>query len=166
MALTRRQWNNILIFACLAMILLFNVTHKRWLSGDANTRLELIPAEAIILTLDYPAGQLELIGQGWRVSPANLMPEQEAGRLVQQWLGLTALPLSEEEMPSASELLTEPDMVVRITLAGEAVPRVILLRQFKQRWFVRLGEQVGELSDLTIRFIAPMPLRQMRANDA
>ncbi|GAA5216348.1 hypothetical protein ACFSJ3_12310 [Corallincola platygyrae] len=162
MALTKRQWNNVLIFASLSMILLFNVTHKRWLSSDEHERLELVPADATVLTLDLPAASLELIGKGWRVTPADVISPTEAEKLVQQWLGLSATPVLPEFEQAANAALSQPDLVIRVLLAGEQNPRTILLARTNQRWFVAMGDKRGELSDLTVRFILPEYMRSPR----
>jgi hypothetical protein len=164
MALKKQQWNNILIFATVAMIVLFNVTHQRWLEQPSASRLQLVPEQSVILTLEYPAGSLALFGKGWRVSPADLMPAAEAGQLAQQWLGLTAEPVAEALREQVLNGLKAPDFVVRLTLAGESGPRVLLFKELNQRWFVGLGTHIGELSALTIRFVIPEPLRQLPVN--
>lgn len=87
MRLSNRGWNNVLIFATLFMILLFNTTHQKFVAGDDDTeRQPLVPASAIIQVIDYSGVKLERIGSNWRVQSAlDDLPELNSEQLVDNW---------------------------------------------------------------------------------
>lgn len=82
MRLTKRGWNNVLIFATLFMIVLFNSTHQKFVAGDEDSeKLPLVSADAIIQVVDYSGIKFERIGSNWRIQSAieteqNAEPEQ------------------------------------------------------------------------------------------
>lgn len=66
--LTQRGWNNVLIFASLFMIILFNSTHQKFVeSEDETQKATLIKVDAIIQSMDFSGVKIERIGASWRV---------------------------------------------------------------------------------------------------
>lgn len=65
--LTTRGWNNVLIFASLFMIILFNSTHKMLMDESEETNLQVLVApQWIIQTIDFSGLKFERIGASWR----------------------------------------------------------------------------------------------------
>lgn len=66
--LSKRGWNNVLIFASMFMIVLFNYTHKMFSEGDraGGQVLSLLPASTLVQTMDFNGIQFERLGTGWR----------------------------------------------------------------------------------------------------
>lgn len=87
MRLSNRGWNNVLIFATLFMIILFNTTHQKFVAGEDDIeRQPLVPEQAIIQVIDYSGVKLERIGSNWRVQSAlEDLPEINAEQLVANW---------------------------------------------------------------------------------
>ena len=66
--LSKRGWNNVLIFASMFMIVLFNYTHKMFsegsnVGGDVSS---LLPASTLVQTIDFNGIKFERLGTGWR----------------------------------------------------------------------------------------------------
>lgn len=122
MRLTKRGWNNVLIFSTLFMILLFNTTHQKFVEGEGVAeKRPLIAAEAIIQVIDYSGIKLERIGSNWRVQSViegdpNAAPEQ----LVQAWQSLTFETLSELPELSANSY-SLPVLVQAIGLDSQQI---------------------------------------------
>lgn len=90
MRLTKRGWNNVLIFATLFMIVLFNSTHQKFVEGDNSIeKASLIPADAIIQVIDYSGVKFERIGSNWRTQSAVTgVEELNAEQIVTNWQSL------------------------------------------------------------------------------
>lgn len=122
MRLTKRGWNNVLIFSTLFMILLFNTTHQKFVEGEGVAEKQpLIAAEAIIQVIDYSGIKFERIGSNWRVQSAlegelNIIPEQ----LVQAWQSLTFEILAESPELSATSY-SLPVLVQAIGLDSQQI---------------------------------------------
>jgi len=114
MAMNRRSWNNVLIFAVAAMILLFHMTGRRVPSDTAQTG-RLLPPDAVVLALELDSFRMERRGTGWISNVPMLAPEQ-LETMIQGWRQAQG-PLLGSAWPevSASEL--------RIWLADEAGER-------------------------------------------
>lgn len=86
MRLSRRGWNNVLIFLVLAMILVFRLSDDR-LSGAGDDKakassdsvvvdgqLALLPPNSIILEIDLPSRVIQRVGTTWRSQPSAARP--------------------------------------------------------------------------------------------
>jgi hypothetical protein len=103
--LTKRAWNNVLIFACLAMIIIFNTMTDKLVDNAEGESALILPPGSMILTLEYPDGTIERLGRNWLVTLKNeseLSSDQQgqgrtqaqvqdiAQQLIDRWLMLTA----------------------------------------------------------------------------
>ncbi|WP_077339813.1 hypothetical protein [Pseudocolwellia agarivorans] len=126
MKLSRTGWNNVIIFAVMAFILLINVTNNKIFSEDENTsnteQATLFGAHATILTLTfYPNVTIERIGKTWRSTPATLN-EQGLEQMMRSWKH------SEGDTVKHPPLLDEKmALVVKVELAGQDEPHTLNL---------------------------------------
>lgn len=66
--LSKKGWNNVLIFASMFMILLFNYSHKMFVDGQTSEAPQaLLPQNSLVQSIDYSGVKLERIGSNWRV---------------------------------------------------------------------------------------------------
>ncbi len=153
MRLSRKAWNNVLIFGVLGFVLIVHGLNF----GErerGHARLELIPTDALILTLDYPQLKLERIGAGWRSNRPNYS-EAQAHALQQQWLGLSLTPLQPNQRNDALKALRDPSAVVRILLAGQAEPVTVLFSIDDAGAYVASGDLIGRLDRTQLSFLFP-----------
>ncbi len=119
--LSKKAWNNVLIFSMLLMIFLFNGLHHKLIDSDEEVRTQhLLPQQSYILKLAYPDVTIERIGTGWRSSAA--VSESELIALVQRWkqtLGMTFPDTTTAEKLTAGK---SPEKLISIWLAGETKP--------------------------------------------
>jgi len=67
MQLSRKAWNNVLIFSMLLMIFFFNGLHKKLNSVPEVPRIQtVLPAQSFVLALSFPEQKIERIGTAWR----------------------------------------------------------------------------------------------------
>ena len=156
-----------LIFACLAMILIFNSTHLRWTDrGDDPADWFLLPEASMILTLDFPAATLERTGPVWRVTGPVTLSQEEVENLAAQWQGTRVKGISKDEWEAIQTSLEAPLAVVRVTLAGQTDPVTVVFYQARQLLFVQRGKEVGTLPLTSQSFLLPRRLVQGRNVDA
>ncbi|NRA54405.1 MAG: hypothetical protein HRU23_09700 [Gammaproteobacteria bacterium] len=94
MRLTKRTWNNVLIFSCIAMILIFNTMSNKLVDNAEGESAPVLPAGSMILTVEYPSGTIERLGRNWLVTSSQASLSGEQGQqatqlLIDRWLGLT-----------------------------------------------------------------------------
>jgi hypothetical protein len=67
--LKRTVWNNVIIFAMLLMIFLFNGLHHKIFSSSEPVGVQaILPQGSAILTMEFNDIQIERIGTGWRAT--------------------------------------------------------------------------------------------------
>lgn len=97
--LSRKAWNNIIIFAMLLMIFLFNTTNNILVgSGDDQQSIGLLPEHAVLMTLESNGIEIQRIGTGWRVNPNAEMSTQKISNLVTHWQQSTMSPTSSADV--------------------------------------------------------------------
>ncbi|WP_102798541.1 hypothetical protein [Bowmanella denitrificans] len=135
--LSRQGWNNVLIFATLLLIILFNQSGK-FLSDapDSESNL-LLPADIPVMKMEFGHHQLERIGQGWRLRPATDATEAQLQQLVNQWQSASMQALGPGRL--------ESPIVVVVWLAGESQGRVYSIQQSADGLLVAQQGQLYQL---------------------
>jgi len=115
-ALTKRGWNNVLIFSCMGMILIFNLMGGKLIENAEGDITSVLPEQSMILTLENPDFSIERLGTNWRVTPSERLSTEAAQAIINKWLamqgGITLLPGSDEQ-----------GYRVMVWLAGDELPR-------------------------------------------
>jgi len=88
MSLSKRGWNNVLIFACLGMIIIFNLMSEKVIENAEGDIVNIVPDQSMILTLQYPDVSIERLGTSWRMTPNDVLTSKELEQLISVWLNL------------------------------------------------------------------------------
>lgn len=130
MAISRRAFNNILIYVSLGMLIIFQ--SPQWLKQQEQERQ---PAQLLqplfsapITRLQGQGWQLERTGEQWQSQPTIAQPQT----LIADWQRLQLLPLADDS--AAATALSQPEQSVLVWLQGQHVPMTIRL--------VRAGDQL------------------------
>jgi len=126
MKFSRAGWNNVIIFAVMAFILLINFTNNKLFSTDEKTtgteQATLFGQHTTILTLTFqPNIIIERTGKTWRATPA-IFTEQALEQLMRSW-----------KYSEGSSLKTAPNvdekmaLIIKVELADQEQPHVLNL---------------------------------------
>lgn len=142
--LSRRAWNNVIIFAMLIMILLFNTT-TNILTGSndsENESVPMLPEDSVLMTLELGPQKIERIGMGWRTNPATHVTEAELVSITSTW--------QSANMRSSDSVDRQSSLIVIAWLAGESKGRVYQFIETQQGLFVYVDKQYFRLEDVSI----------------
>lgn len=142
--------NNVVIFAMLFMIVLFNL--KTFLPESSSPASRpLVPQDGYILRIEQDGYKLERAGQSWRQSalqaPIAITPEQQ----LVAWQEATIMPVS--DIP-ASVTEATPFLAV-VWLAGQNEGRVLGFYPTPSATFVQLDKQWYTLKDASLTTLLP-----------
>ena len=142
MKLSSRAFNNIVIFAMLAMIMLFNL--DAWLpkpSIEKQTRL--INEQDMLLRIDMNNNRIERIGTDWRIvfeSGTSASKSKDAYQLVQRWQSAKLKAVS--TMP---RVVDSTD--VNVWLAAQDKPANLILQRTDSGTYVTIAEQYYQITN-------------------
>ncbi|MBW8191216.1 hypothetical protein K0504_09225 [Neiella marina] len=114
--LSRRGWNNVLIFSILLFIVVIQVSQKQLLQNRAES--PVLAPEAQVLSIQTPSRQFERLGALWR-STDPAWGEQQIQSWLERWY--QAYPVVDAN-PAVSL-----DQMIRLQLLAQAEPLVFLL---------------------------------------
>jgi len=85
--LSKKGWNNVLIFASMFMILLFNYSHKMMTGNQTAEQIQpLLPEGTLIQSIDFNGIKLERVGATWRILTNISEPDMaDANPYLETW---------------------------------------------------------------------------------
>ncbi|WJG09507.1 hypothetical protein [Aliiglaciecola sp. LCG003] len=141
--LSRKAWNNVIIFAMILMILLFNTTNNILTGSREESQLHLLPEHSMLMTLQMPEVNIERIGQGWRTVPTKAFDETQLQALAQKWQ-------SSQMVDYSGALPAEMPVVVIAWLASENSGRVFQLYPNGQDTLVLYQQKMYQITDTSL----------------
>lgn len=130
--LSKRSWNNVLIYSVLVLIGLFFVLPEYLQRKSEQTpQSHLIAGEQTLLALHFPSHQIERAGPQWRVVPADLSADA-IGELLHAWQHET-LPAPSPLNPVNPILRSE----VSVWLTGKPAQQAWQLYQVKEQYWLK-----------------------------
>lgn len=155
MKLSSRAFNNIVIFAMLGMIMLFNL--DAWLPKPSiHNKTRLINEQDMLLRIDMNDGRIERIGTDWRLVADKNVPVPLAGdayNWVQQWQDAELTPVN--AIPAIIES-TE----VKVWLAAQNKPAELTLERTASDTFVTIAEQHFRITNTDYTALIFLPKRK------
>jgi len=140
--LTKKGWNNVLIFSMLIMIFLFNGLHHKLIDVEADDVIQpLLKEQSYILTIEYPLYKIERIGTGWR-SDSALAPEQ-ISELLKNWQQASGLQVADINVIKSEFKNKSPDNIVTIWFAGEEQPQVFAFFKLGNDFFIHMPKSAN-----------------------
>ncbi len=112
--LSRRGWNNVLIFSVLAFIIIFQLSNQRLMDNPPSTSAPLA-ADAVVLEVHFPEGAFQRVGTRWRSTSEAWQGEQ-----IESWL-------STFYQAYPTRLLADPaisEFTIQLMILAQAEPKV------------------------------------------
>ncbi len=115
MALSRRDWNNVIIYSVLVMLVLFYFVpqHLMTLKQQQLPSYKLVPEGYVLVQLQFDRTNLQQAGQQWRFQPV-IDKSIDPAQLAELWQQTELKP-----WPQQIELSAQPTRRVGLLLAGE-----------------------------------------------
>ncbi|GDY27267.1 hypothetical protein AHAT_31570 [Agarivorans sp. Toyoura001] len=148
MKMSRRGWNNIIIFAVASMILIFKYVELNNQQSESEQQLagQLLPQGATILRIELPELVIERVGTQWRSEP----PTERSIAVIDAWLHITLEPWQNALGGAASS------QGVHIYLANSAAPIELTLFELgQQRWLTNWQGQLLSLDEDSYHALFP-----------
>ncbi len=121
MRLSRKGWNNVLIFGILIIVFLFNFSHKLTISPKVQHR-SVISNELTIVEIKTPDFKIKRVGRRWKSEPNMGFSELQLSLLVQNWQTLKL------QTQAAIENSTSP-YIMQVYIANQEQPIIVQLFQ-------------------------------------
>lgn len=140
--LSKRAWNNILIFSMLVLILILNL--DQFSSNDkAQARLVVAQGE-YILSMQINQLEIEKAGSQWRINPnaiapSNMPTAQQLQSIILAWQQAYVQPA---DIEFDSQQFASPDTLVSLNLAGSNTPIVVAFFIVNEQVYLVLNKQV------------------------
>ncbi len=148
MRLSKRAWNNVLIFACLGMIIIFNLMSGKLIDNAEGSVATILPEQSMILTLEYPNVSIERLGTSWRVNPSEIIQPADVERIMNTWLtisGEISLATSDEEGYRVTLWLAGQEHPMKLWIQPESQLITDILNQ--KTWII----SPSQLNQLTVK---------------
>lgn len=119
--MSRKAWNNVVIFSMLLMIFFLNGLHYKLNPSDEALEVEsVLPEQSFVLALAFPGYKIERIGTSWRIELPQHSDDSYATAQLQQlivkWQQLQV------QVIQAPQLNNQAITVARFWLATEELP--------------------------------------------
>jgi len=137
MHLSRKGWNNVLIFSVLLIIFVFNFSQKLTLSPKVHQR-SIIPESVTIVEIKTPDYQITRLGRIWQSQPALGLSKQQLNTLVYNWQHLklaTQDPVSENVAP----------YTIQVYIADQDQPIIVQLYQYGEHYLLQTDSDMSLL---------------------
>ncbi|PAJ74123.1 hypothetical protein CJF42_12025 [Pseudoalteromonas sp. NBT06-2] len=141
--LSKKGWNNVLIFSMLIMIFLFNGLHHKIIDTESDDIIQsILKEQSYILTIEYPLYKIERIGTGWRSNSQLTGPQ--IFELSINWQQATGLRITDIDAIKSEFKNKQAENIVTIWLAGEALPQVYAFFKLGQDYFIHMPKAANE----------------------
>ena len=139
--LSKRAWNNVLIFSMIALILILNL--DQFNQEEARTRL-IVPEGEYILSIDINGLEIEKAGPQWRIAPSGIQAnetinETQLSDIVDAWQRAYISPVGTE---FSTEVFGQPDIIAVLQLAGVSKQTVVAFNIVQEELFLVIDKQV------------------------
>jgi hypothetical protein len=139
MRLSKRGWNNVLIFGVLLVIFIFNFSQNLRLSSSVETQ-SVIPPDLTILEIQTPDYVITRVGRQWTQQPSVGLSSEDLQQIVNNWQTMPLDVLTEQE-------LTTSTFILRFFIAEQTQPIIVQLHQLQNGQYVL---QVNERTFLSL----------------
>ncbi|MFS1701316.1 hypothetical protein FJ444_18050 [Aestuariibacter sp. GS-14] len=147
--MSKRGFNNVVIFAMLGMIFLFNL-NSFLPSAPVPTAVPLLPADSYVLKIEQGNYKLERVGQQWRWSGVRQSLASTPEQHIDVWRSATM----EITQPPRTVLQTEP-LITVVWLAGASQGLVYAIVPTSQKVWIQFNGDWYVLNQVSVNALLP-----------
>ncbi|WP_261857662.1 hypothetical protein [Photobacterium sanguinicancri] len=138
MKLSRRSWNNVIIFAVIIFIAVIQlptlIKEKYGTAPSQSTLSALLPEQAVIEQLVLPDQHYVRLGADWRITGDEAVIHDDS--VIMHWATLAGTPVDDATMAKLKPQLTHP-VSVEIWLQAYDEPVRVTVYQLPQFWLLK-----------------------------
>ncbi|MGF1835284.1 hypothetical protein [Photobacterium sanguinicancri] len=138
MKLSRRSWNNVIIFAVIIFIAVIQlptlIKEKYGTAPPQSTLSTLLPEQAVIDQLVLPEQRYVRLGADWRIAGDEAVIHDDS--VIMHWATLAGTPVDDATMAKLKPQLTHP-LSVEIWLQAYDEPVRVTVYQLPQFWLLK-----------------------------
>ncbi len=135
MRLTKKGWNNVLIFAVLGIVFVFNFSHKLKLQPQVAQRT-VVSNQQTIVEIKTPDFKLIRTGRSWSSEPSTGLSSQQLTHLVNNWQSIALK--STTASPNSSS-----DYYISIYIAQQEQPIMVQLEQDGDNYLLHVHDDIS-----------------------
>ena len=135
MRLSKKGFNNVLIFSILTLIFIFNFG-KQLLPDSESKDQSIIDSALMIVEIKTPDFSIKRSGRSWTQAPNQGLSEQQLSKVVQNWQSML-LPVYDAPI----ELISP--YIISIYIANEDQPKIIKLIQQGDDYLLRINDKTS-----------------------
>ena len=135
MRLSKKGWNNVLIFGVLIIVFLFNFSHKLLLKPKVHQRT-LINKDILIVEIKTPDFSIKRDGRSWISEPNVGLSEGQLATLVENWQNL---PLQTQE----PVIQPKNPFIMQVYSANQDQPIIVKLVQQGENYLLQTDETMS-----------------------
>lgn len=147
--MSKRAFNNVVIFAMLGMIFLFNI-NSFLPSATVPDSIPLLPADGYVLKIEQGSYKLERVGQQWRWSGVRQTLATTPDQHINTWRNATM----DMVKPPRTVLQTEP-LITVVWLAGASQGVVYAIVPTPHKVWIQFNGDWYLLNQITIDELLP-----------
>ncbi|QUM74914.1 hypothetical protein HWV00_00810 [Moritella sp. 24] len=153
MQLSRRGWNNVLIFAVLAMMLVFQYSGKK-LEGDdsASQYQSALPANAVVLSMLFDNIQIQRVGSQLASVPELGLSQPQLKQIIKAWESATFKPVPRDIVIANLAY----GINISFELANLAEPITLILYQIENGYLLQnWQDQLLQIDESELQVLLP-----------
>ena len=139
MRLSKRGWNNVLIFGVLLIIFIFNFSQQLRLSTVVSQRT-VISSDLTIVEIETPDYVITRVGRNWESNHSVGLSSDNLQQIVNNWQAVPLDALTEQDLPTSN-------FVLKFFVTEQVQPIIVQLHQQQNDQYIL---QVDENSFLSL----------------
>jgi len=151
--LSRRGWNNVMIFVILAMMLIFQYSGNKLNGNTKNAAYQTaLPANGVILSMQMDNMTIRRIGAELEVQPPLNLSQTQLGKIVKTWETATF-----KTVPSDIQISNlNYGIKINFQLANISEPVVVILYQIDSGYLLQnWQQQLLQIDESELQLLLP-----------
>lgn len=135
MRLSKKGWNNVLIFGILLAIFIFNFSQHLRLSTKTSQQ-NVISGSLTIVEIETPDYVITRVGRNWKSKPSMGISSEKLEHIVNNWQTMPLDTLTEQNLPTSN-------FILKFFVAEQVHPIIVQLHQQpNDQYILQINEHI------------------------